>query len=241
MSETLENLKTIQFEGEMLPKLSESVSARGFAIVSSVLTHPELEDLIEVLGPVTGAGRRRILGLSPVAKLARSDRLVSLVQPHLPGGPRPVRAIYFDKNPESNWLVAWHQDVTLAVRRQLDVPGFGSWSLKEGVPHVQPPVHFLEQMLTVRLHLDDCDESNGALRVIPGSHSSGRLSAEAVQNVRRQEPAVPCCVAAGDALLMWPLLLHSSGRSRTTGHRRVVHIEYASFTLPGGLQWQHTS
>ena len=42
---------------------------------------------------------------------------------------------------------------------------------------------------------------------------------------------------AGDALLMRPLLLHSSGRLRTASHRRVIHIEYAAFALPGGLQW----
>jgi hypothetical protein len=206
-----------------------------------VFSESECEELIEELGPASGAGRRGILELAPIAKLSRSERLLSLVRPHLPAQARPVRGIYFDKTPETNWLVAWHQDLTIAVRDKIDVRGYGPWSLKEGVPHVQPPVQLLEQMLTVRLHLDDCDESNGALHVIPGSHRSGRLSTEAIRRLRSEQITVVCRVAAGDALLIRPLLLHSSGRSRSGGHRRVLHIEYASFALPHGLQWNEAA
>jgi len=216
------------------------VAEEGFAIVSSILEKSECEELINLFGAVNGPGRRGILGLPQIARLACSKRLLDVVQPYLPAQPRPVRGIYFDKNPEANWLVAWHQDLTLVVRNQFDVPGFGPWSVKECVPHVQPPVHLLEQMLTVRLHLDDCDEANGALRVIPGSHCSGRLSPDAIERLRNEKPTTVCGAAAGDALLMRPLLLHSSGRSKNANHRRVVHIEYASFDLPSGLQWHET-
>ena len=219
---------------------SVSVAEQGFAIVSGVLTRSECEEFIAHLGPVTGAGRRGILKLPMVANLALSDRLFHLVLPNLTAHPRPVRGIYFDKTSETNWIVAWHQDLTIAVRGQMDVPGFGPWSVKEGVPHVQPPVELLEQMLTVRLHLDDCNEGNGALRVIPGSHRSGRLSADAIQGLRDNETATVCRVPAGGALLMRPLLLHSSGRSSTESHRRVIHIEYAGFDLPAGLEWYET-
>ena len=221
----------------MLASAKKSIAEQGFAVLPQVLTKGECEKLIEQLGPASSAGRRGILELTLIAKLACSDRLLSLVRPHLAAQPRPVRGIYFDKSPEANWLVAWHQDLTIAVREKIDVAGFGPWSIKDGVPHVQPPVPLLEQMLTVRLHLDDCSESNGALRVIPGSHRSGRLSAEGIRQLRNEQPAIVGCVAAGDALLMRPLLLHSSGRSRTSGHRRVVHTEYASFALPDGLNW----
>ena len=103
-----------------------------------------------------------------------------------------VRAIYFDKSPEANWLVPWHQDLTVALRSRREVPGFGPWSVKDGVPHVQPPVERLEQMLTVRLHLDDADEGNGALRVLPGSHRSGRLSSTQIQALRAGQADVLC-------------------------------------------------
>jgi hypothetical protein len=40
--------------------------------------------------------------------------------------------------------------------------------------------------------------------------------------------------------LMRPLLLHASSPARQPGHRRVIHLEYASEALPGGLQWYET-
>ncbi len=209
----------------------------GFTIVSSVLSADARCELISQLGPVSGAGRRGLLKEPAVAKLAPSRRIIDLVRPHLPEEPIPVRAIYFDKTPDTNWLVTWHQDLTLALRARLEAPGFGPWSVKDGVPHVQPPIELLERMLTVRLHLDDADEDNGALQVLPASHRNGRLSATDIRAMRERCPEVICSVAAGDALLMRPLLLHASSRSRLPRHRRVLHIEFAAFALPDGLQW----
>jgi ectoine hydroxylase-related dioxygenase (phytanoyl-CoA dioxygenase family) len=102
---------------------------------------------------------------------------------------------------------------------------------------VQPPVELLEQILTLRLHLDDCDETNGALRVIPGSHRHGKHSAERIRELRTQQPDYLCSVPAGGALVMRPLLLHASSRSQTGAHRRILHIEYAGFSLPENLAW----
>jgi hypothetical protein len=81
----------------------------------------------------------------------------------LRSGARVVRGIYFDKHKEANWKVAWHQDLTIAVHERADIDGYGSWSMKAGIPHVQPPVFVLQSMLTLRLHMDHTDESNGAL------------------------------------------------------------------------------
>lgn len=201
-----------------------AVAEQGFAIVSGLLTKPECNELIAELGPVNGAGRRGILRLPTVAELACSNRLLSLIRPIFTVEPRPVRGIYFDKSPETNWMVAWHQDLTIAVRRQMDIPGFAPWSLKEGVPHVQPPVHLLEEMLVVRLHVDDCDESNGALRVIPASHRLGRLSADAIQRLRPEGTATVCAVTAGGALIMRPLFC-------TPPVDHVAKGTVASFTL----------
>jgi hypothetical protein len=216
---------------------SKEIEEHGFAIISCIIEASEREELLSMLGPVSGAGRRGLFALSAVAALARSTRLLELTRPHLPAEPFPVRAIYFDKSSEDNWLVPWHQDLTIAVRERAEASGFGPWSIKDGVPHVQPPVELLQQMLTVRLHLDDADESNGALRVLPGSHRLGRLPAERIQELRTQLPETLCAVRGGDVLLMRPLLLHASGRSTKPGHRRVLHIEYAAFELPANLNW----
>ena len=96
-------------------------------------------------------------------------------------------------------------------------------------------------MLTARLHLHDCDQTNGALRVVPGTHRLGRLSAERIQQLREHDPDHLCHLNAGDALLMRPLLLHASSRSQSNRHRRVLHIEYAAFSLPEPLEWHEAA
>lgn len=218
----------------------DPIEEDGFELVSAVLGAEEVAVLISRLGPVSGAGERGMLGRPAVASLAKSERILALVRPHLPMEPRPVRAIYFDKAPGSNWLVAWHQDLTLALRERREVPGFGPWSTKGGVPHVQPPEALLERMLTVRLHLDEAHASNGALRVLPGSHRCGRLGEARIRELRATGSGRLCAAKAGDALLMRPLLLHASGRSTGPGHRRVLHLEYAGFGLPDGLEWSES-
>lgn len=206
-------------------------------MIPNVISARERTDLIEMLGPVISAGRRGLLAEPSVAMLANSDRLLDLMRPFLPVRPRPVRAIYFDKSPDTNWFVAWHQDLTIAVVERVELPGFGPWSVKNGVTHVQPPILLLEQMITVRLHLDDADMENGALKVLPGTHRHGRLSAEQIQKLRATGTEMLCKALAGDALLMRPLILHASGRSLSARHRRILHIEYAGFDLPEGLRW----
>jgi ectoine hydroxylase-related dioxygenase (phytanoyl-CoA dioxygenase family) len=148
-----------------------------------------------------------------------------------------VRAILFDKNSTTNWKVPFHQDLSIAVRDQVDVAGFSPWSCKDGVLHAQPPIKVLKTMLTLRIHLDDCLAANGALRVLPGSHIKGRYDAKSIASERSQIEEKICEIQAGGVLLMRPLLLHASSCATATQRRRVVHIEYAACDLPGGLRW----
>jgi hypothetical protein len=86
-----------------------------------------------------------------------------------------VKAIYFDKLANSSWIVAWHQDLTILVDGKYKIEGFTNWSLKQGLQAVQPSKEILENIYTVRIHLDDCDKTNGALKVSPKIHFSGVL------------------------------------------------------------------
>jgi len=136
-----------------------------------------------------------------------------------------------------NWKVPWHQDLTIAVKARDVVPGFAPWTQKAGVWHVQPPIGILEKMVTFRFHLDDADENNGALKVIPGSHRQGRLSAAQIKEIRTANENRVCRVKKGDCLVMSPLLLHSSSAGTNPKRRRVVHWEYSIAVLPDGLDW----
>jgi ectoine hydroxylase-related dioxygenase (phytanoyl-CoA dioxygenase family) len=138
--------------------------------------------------------------------------------------------------PGANWALGWHQDSVIAVAGQRDVSGFLAWGQKAGVWQVQPPPEILAAMVAVRIHLDECGPENGPLRVIPGSHRHGWLDNE-IGRWKREVEAVSCLASAGGAVVMCPLILHASSKAISPSHRRVIHIEYASEELPGGLEW----
>jgi lipoate-protein ligase A len=192
---------------------------------------------LAAIEPGAAHGIRDLLRKSP---LVRSASRAPWLRALLPRDVVCVRGILFDKTPETNWLVPWHQDLTLCVRERHETPGYGPWSVKHDVPHVQAPVGLLSRMMTLRLHLDDATLANGALRVLPGSHAYGLLDAEALTAWREREPEAVCEAAAGDVLAMCPLLLHASSKAecKAGGHRRVVHLEFApSDGLAEGLAW----
>ncbi len=150
---------------------------------------------------------------------------------------RPTKLTLFDKSPEANWLISWHQDLFVAVQERRQVRGFGAWSMKEGIHHVQPPTSVLESIAAVRIHLDDTPSTNGALRVVPGSHRSGKLGSNEIARLRRDRAAVTCELGRGGAMLMSPLLLHSSSKAVAPRRRRVLHFEFSATDLPDGLRW----
>lgn len=172
-----------------------------------------------------------------IDKLVHKDSLLSIAKNKLGGQVNLVRALFFDKTPEKNWLVTWHQDKTVTLSKHADIEGWGPWSMKDGTYHVQPPVAVLDNMVTFRLHLDPADETNGCLKVIPGTHKYGILKQAEIDEIVRRETAIQCVVEAGDAIIMRPHLLHSSSKAKRPGHRRVVHIEYSSHVLPQGMNW----
>jgi ectoine hydroxylase-related dioxygenase (phytanoyl-CoA dioxygenase family) len=183
------------------------------------------------------AGVRGVIGRSrPFADIVASRFVRGVIEPILGPDAFPVRSLLFDKSPDANWDVPWHQDTTIAVERKADVQGFGPWSVKVGVPHVRPPASVLDAMLTVRLHLDDCGEANGSLLVVPGSHRHGIVSGP-LDTDRFERERVSCVVHAGGAVLMKPLLIHASRKAAVATHRRVFHVEFAACPLPEPLEW----
>jgi ectoine hydroxylase-related dioxygenase (phytanoyl-CoA dioxygenase family) len=181
-------------------------------------------------------GVRNALRIAEAEAQASVNALHALADDLLQRPARAVRAILFDKSPVSNWAVAWHRDLMIPVCERFEMAGYGNWSVKDGVSHVQAPLEILRGMLTLRLHLDDCDARNGALRVLAGSHEIERVDAQ--QAVSTEESRVVICVAqAGDVLAMRPCILHSSCKAERPGRRRILHIEYAAQELPPPLQW----
>lgn len=240
----------------------DAIDLDGFALTPALFSADVIDALIRALDDHAakhpaisrrGAGyaQRNLLAIGAIRELAGAPELRELVEPVLGPAAIPVRGILFDKIPQANWHVGWHQDCAIAVKEKCDTPalreaGFGPWSVKAGVVHVEPATRVLENMLTLRVHLDDCDENNGPLRVIAGSHRRGKLNGEDVRRFVAKHEAITCCLPRGGVLAMRPLLLHASSPAKhnaETGelarptHRRVVHIEYAGVQLPAELRW----
>ena len=150
---------------------------------------------------------------------------------------RLIKAIYFDKSIRHNWSVPWHQDKTIAVQNKALLPGFKNWTIKQGVIHVQPPLEVLKTITTIRIALDNTNASNGGLKIISRSHNLGILTQAKINSICEQRSQISLAMTAGDALIMHPLILHSSNKSLKDNHRRIIHLEYSSGNLPPELAW----
>ena len=216
-------------------ELKTQVEQEGFAIIPICLDEATVELLCKQFDD-TRYPERNLLALPDIQTVATSKRVREIMEPIIGSECFAVRGIFFNKTRSSNWKVVWHQDLTIAVRERKDIHGFGSWTTKGGVLHVQPPAEVMNGILAIRLHLDESESDNGPLRVIPGSHREGRLSAERISSWDKEKP-ITCTVPRGGALLMRPLLLHASGACAVPKPRRVIHLEFAATELPYGLDW----
>jgi ectoine hydroxylase-related dioxygenase (phytanoyl-CoA dioxygenase family) len=212
----------------------ESILARGYAVMVGVFAPEEVEAAKDELTAAqfrrSRAGARHVLGNATVAALAKDPRLMEVVRQVLGAEACPFRATLFDKSPTSNWLVVWHQDTALPLRERRELPGWGPWSVKESVTYAHAPATALEQILALRIHLDDSTDKNGPLRVLPGTHTLGVLTDDAIERLTSEISPVDCLVGAGGLVALRPLVVHSSSKSLIETPRRVLHIEYAART-----------
>ena len=107
------------------------IETDGYAIQDDILSGSQVDELIETLEKqqegesLLRLGRtfavRNLLQLPEIGKLAESESVSELARAVLGDTAFPVRGILFDKIPEANWKVPWHQDVTIAVREKEEV------------------------------------------------------------------------------------------------------------------------
>ena len=93
----------------------------------------------------------------------------------------------------------------------------------------------MKNIFSIRIHLDDTDSRNGALKIVPGSHKK-RLTNSEINTITENCVPYLCEVPAGGIQLMKPLILHSSAKSKKQ-KRRVIHLEFASLELFDGIDW----
>jgi phytanoyl-CoA hydroxylase len=103
-----------------------------------------------------------------------------------------------------------------------------SFALHQDYPYFP---HERHTVLAASVHLDDADEENGCLRVLPGSHALGPLEAHGPSKTVDAaefpfERAEPVPARAGDVLLFNYLTIHGSGPNRSSRTRRNVLFQY---------------
>lgn len=224
----------------------EAFQQQGFSVLNDFYTKNEIKELINVLSGETDdrptfrrskelfAIRQVLKEFPSLGALIFNSKLKQLISENFGDHYFVSKSIYFDKPGNSNWFVAYHQDLTISVNKKVMLPGYGPYTQKQDQFAVQPPVEVLQNNFTIRIHLDHTDETNGALRVIPGSHLEGIRRMEQVTNLNDE---VLCSVSEGGIMFMHPLLFHASGKSTGTRSRRVLHIELSNHELPEALNW----
>jgi ectoine hydroxylase-related dioxygenase (phytanoyl-CoA dioxygenase family) len=228
-------------------KYKEEILQKGFTTIDTVYSTEEIDKIITVINLADKsketfristelfAIRQFFKEIPSVTELVFNEKLKAILKQVFGNGFFVVKSIYFDKPEKSNWYVSYHQDLTISVDQKIDVPNFGPWTVKHNQFGVQPPIEMLEKNFTTRIHLDDTDENNGALKVLPESHLQKIYRPETIDWAKETETTCP--VKKGGLMIMKPLLLHSSSRTTNNKKRRVIHVEFSNQELPIGMNW----
>ncbi|GAB4037873.1 phytanoyl-CoA dioxygenase family protein [Spirosoma jeollabukense] len=226
----------------------DKINENGFTIINDIFSEEEINNLTQIIDQATHSNTnfrkendlfaiRNFIGEVPqIEPYLWTEKLNSLIDTLLGASYFVTKAIYFNKPALSNWLVPWHQDTKISVDARKETEGFSQWTLKQGLQAVQPTRDYLDDLFTIRIHLDACDQTNGALKVVPKSHKLGVLKDNEILQLDKTETI--CNVQKGGLMIMKPLLLHSSSKSTSEQNRRVIHLEFSSKQLPNGLHWR---
>lgn len=225
----------------------KSLKDNGFAVLDRMYSDSEIEAIIAIIETATTkqqlaessanlfAIRQVIKKIPELKSLLFTKTLHELLYSIFEEPCFLTKAIYFDKPSESNWFVAYHQDLSISVDRKESVSNYQNWTFKKGQFGVQPPLDVLENIVTVRIHLDKTEKENGALKVISNSHSKGIYRPETIDWNKETEHI--CEVEKGGIMLMKPLTLHASERTTNHKQRRVLHLEFSTKQLTKPLEW----
>ena len=212
----------------------------------------DLVELIETSDVLTEKQKQAILkhnvgatsGPASLNSITRLHRFSALVRSHI-RDPRQLDAVtqivgsdlfcpndlYFFKPPGTGQPIAWHQD---------------SWYFRN--TYVSSIGDAIEQAsIGTWLALDDADEENGCLWVIPGSHRLGVIDHSQVEESDKyllqkrvtvsdemEERAIPVEVPKGALVFFNNALLHRSTPNRSDRFRRAYIVHYMKATI------QHT-
>jgi len=228
-------------------KYKDEVLINGFTVVENIYSKQEIDNILEFISQADSSNqnfrksndlfaiRQFLKEIPEIAPLIFNQNLRKVIDQLFGENYFVVKSIYFDKPGTSNWFVSYHQDLTISVDKKINLANFGPWTTKNDQYAVQPPIEILKNIYTVRIHLDNTDQNNGALKVISKSHLKDIYRPETIDWSIEKE--ISCNVPEGGIMIMKPLLLHSSNRTTNNKKRRVIHLEFSNCELPESLKW----
>ncbi len=219
----------------------------GHAVLFDLYSETEIKNILACIDNAeqTGDGflktkdlfaiRQLLNNIPELENLIFNLKLTNLITDLFDDLPFLTKAIYFDKTSDSNWFVGYHQDLSISVDKKNEVDNYKNWTFKKGQYGVQPPINILQETVTIRIHLDNTTKENGAIKVIPKSHSKGVIRTDADEwNIQNEHI---CEVPKGGVMLMKPLTLHASSKTTNGKKRRVIHLEFNTHQLAEPLNW----
>ena len=230
-----------------LKTYKSEIEELGFTTIENIYSTEEVQKIIETINQVDTSNdtfrksndlfaiRQFLIEVPETQNLIFNENLQKVISELFGKNYFVIKSIYFDKPETSNWYVSYHQDLTISVDKKIELDNFKFWTTKQNQFAVQPPIEILENIYTIRIHLDDTDEKNGALKVIEKSHLKKIYRPENID--WQTENETTCNVKKGGIMIMKPLTLHSSSRTTNNKKRRVIHIEFSDANLPNGLNW----
>jgi ectoine hydroxylase-related dioxygenase (phytanoyl-CoA dioxygenase family) len=230
--------------------IKSEIASEGFVIINEIYSEIEIEKIIHEIEKVTeneteNSTLKKSKDLFAIRQFHKeiptslniifNQNLKKIINQNFGENFFITKSIYFDKPEESNWFVAYHQDLTISVNKKIEIANFENWTIKQNQFAVQPPIEILEKNFTIRIHIDKTTKENGALKVLNKSHRKGIVRSENIE-VKNEIESI-CEVEKGGIMIMKPLLFHASNKTTNNERRRVIHIEFSNQRLPKELEW----
>lgn len=216
----------------------EELINRGYSITNSIFGNEELLKLINLIenSEKKYAIRQLVTKIPEVQEVIfQNENFRKLYKSVCSKDYFLSKAIFFNKPARSNWFVSYHQDLSISVKDKIKKEEYTKWTNKNGQLGVIPPKEILESTVTFRIHLDETNNTNGALRVLPKTHKKGIIRIDEKLDKSSLGNEELCLVTKGGVMLMKPLLIHASSKSVSEKDRRVIHLEFCNQEIP--MEW----
>ena len=226
------------------------INSEGFVIIENVYNDNEIEKIITEIEKITAnkfknptfrksenlfAIRQFHKEIPETLNFIFNNNLKEIIKLNFGENYFITKSIYFDKPKNSNWFVAYHQDLTISVNKKIEIDKFQNWTTKQNQFAVQPPREILDNNFTIRIHIDKTTHKNGALKVFNKSHKKGIVKIESF-DINKEKETI-CEIDKGGIMIMKPLLFHASNKTTNNKRRRVIHLEFSNQPLPNEIEW----